>query len=139
MEVKKMTWRPTQYLIEGELDNSVPGSIVGWLRFAGMDKRVDLELEGDFMSDIQGKKLTLSGRYTGSTREARKDMNGFRQQQRGRAGWITAGGPNDKKIEYPYIEWYSDGNDRVVLMPEHAQVAIVEAHYTRPPTRKTAC
>jgi hypothetical protein len=48
-----MTWRPTKY----ELDNSVPGIIVGWLR-AGVDDKVSLELEGDFMSDIRGKRLS---------------------------------------------------------------------------------
>ena len=52
------------------------------------------------MSDIQGKILTLSGRYTGSRRTACKNMNGFHQQQRGRTGWITTGGPNEKKIDY---------------------------------------
>jgi hypothetical protein len=87
-----MTWRPTKYLVEGELDNSVPGIIVGWLRFAGVDDKVSLELEGDFMSDIRGKRLTLSGRYEGSSRVAWKEMRGFRADQLGRAGWITAGG-----------------------------------------------
>lgn len=133
-----MTWRPTRYLLEGELDNSVPGSIMGWLRFAGMEEKVEVELEGDFMTDVRGKKLILSGRYVGSKHEASKDMGGFRHTQRGRAGWITAGGSNEKKIDYPYIEWYSDGNDRVVLMPEPAQILIAEPRGVSSPAQKTA-
>ena len=97
-----MTWRPTKYLVEGELDNRVPGIIVGWLRFAGVDDKVSLELEGDLMSDIRGKRLKLSGRYEGSSRVAWKEMRGFRADQLGRAGWITAGGPNEQHIDYPY-------------------------------------
>jgi len=133
-----MTWRPTKYLVEGELDNSVPGIIVGWLRFAGVDDKVSLELEGDFMSDIRGKRLKLSGRYDGSSRVAWKEMRGFRADQLGRAGWITAGGPNEQHIDYPYIEWYSEGNDRVVLMPESLQVQISEARKHALPASETA-
>jgi hypothetical protein len=34
-----MAWRPTEYLIEGELDNTTPGKVTGWMRFAGMKDR----------------------------------------------------------------------------------------------------
>ena len=58
---------------------------------------------------------------------ARRDMLGFSSHQCGRAGWITAGGASELAIDYPYIEWYSHGNDRVVLMPDPVQVTIVKA------------
>ena len=35
-----MAWRPTQYLIAGELDNTIPGKASGWVQFAGMDEKV---------------------------------------------------------------------------------------------------
>jgi len=31
-----MAWRPTQYVQEGELDNSCPKKVTGWIKFAGM-------------------------------------------------------------------------------------------------------
>jgi hypothetical protein len=65
-------------------------------------------------------------------------MRGFRPVQCGRAGWITAGGPNEQHIDYPYIEWYSTVNDRVVLMPEPAQVRISEAREHVLPVYETA-
>lgn len=33
-----MAWEPTDYLIKGELDDSVPGEVKGWIGFAGMDE-----------------------------------------------------------------------------------------------------
>ena len=47
-EVMNMAWRPTEYLLEGELDNTTPGKVTGWMRFAGTKDRVTLDLEGDF-------------------------------------------------------------------------------------------
>ncbi len=123
-----MTWRPTEYLLDGELDNTVPGSIVGWLRFAGMMDKVALRLEGDFMPDIRGRKLLIQAKFIGSDREACKYMDGFARQQRGRAGRITSGGPNSRDIDYPYIEWYSESNNRVVLMPGPETIAVVDKH-----------
>ena len=52
-----MAWRPYQNLIEGELDNTVPGKVTGWIHFLGMDEPVKLELEGDFHRDIRGAKI----------------------------------------------------------------------------------
>jgi hypothetical protein len=31
-----MAFRPTEYLICGELDNTVQGKVTGWMEFAGM-------------------------------------------------------------------------------------------------------
>ncbi len=28
-----MAWRPTEYLLEGELDNTTPGKVTGWMQF----------------------------------------------------------------------------------------------------------
>ena len=34
-----MAWRPNRYLLEGELDNTQPGKVTGWMRFAGLTGR----------------------------------------------------------------------------------------------------
>jgi len=39
-----MAWRPTEYLIEGELDNTNPGKVTGWMRFAGLKDKVTFDL-----------------------------------------------------------------------------------------------
>ena len=56
-----MAWRPTQYLLEGELNNTTPGKVTGWLRFAGMKHQVTFDLEGDFHRDIRGASIHLTG------------------------------------------------------------------------------
>lgn len=54
-------WRPTEYLIEGELDNTTPGKVTGWMRFAGMKDKVTFDLNGNFHRDIRGAKIRLKG------------------------------------------------------------------------------
>jgi len=120
-----MTWRPTRYLLEGELDNSRPGKVTGWLRFAGLKETVTVNLEGDFDRDIRGQKMRLTGRYFGKAWEAEDEMKGFGQRQIGTAGHITAGLSPQAYTPYPYIEWESEANERVVLMPEAEQVTLV--------------
>ena len=60
-----MTWRPTKYLLEGELDNTKPGKVTGWMKFAGMKNRVTFDLDGDFCRDIRGAIVVLAGKYEG--------------------------------------------------------------------------
>jgi len=86
-----MTWTPGQYLLEGELDNTRPGKVTGWLRFAGMGCKVILDLEGDFAEEARRTKLRLSGEYWGSEREAFEAMRGFARIQVGKVGRITSG------------------------------------------------
>ena len=56
-----MAWRPTEYLIEGELDNTTPGKVTGWMRFAGMASNVTFDLRGNFHRDIRGAKIRFTG------------------------------------------------------------------------------
>ena len=55
-----MAWRPTDNLIEGELDNTVPGEVTGWLLFLGMKEAAKLDLVGGFHRDIRGAKICLT-------------------------------------------------------------------------------
>jgi len=120
-----MTWRPTKFLLEGELDNSKPGRVTGWLRFAGLEGTVTVNLKGDFDRDIRGARIVLRGRYSGKPLEAEDEMEGFAQCQTGVVGNITAGLVPQAYAPYPYIEWLSDSNDRVVLMPEAEHVTVI--------------
>ena len=113
-----MAWRPTDNLIEGVLDNTVPNKVAGWMKFAGMKKQVTFDLDGNFHRDIRGAKIRLRGEgESADVSEAQKYMEGFSTVQKGNAGDITAGLP---PCDYGasgdcYVEWYSDDNGRVVL------------------------
>jgi hypothetical protein len=93
-----MAWRPYANLIDGELDNRVPGKVIGWMRFFRSGKRplrVIFELTGDFHEDIRGKMIRLSN---SDPSEQHFDgegtyMKGFCRVQRGTTGDITSGLP----------------------------------------------
>ena len=121
-----MAWRPTRYLLEGELDNTTPGKVTGWMRFAGLKDKVTFDLEGDFHRDIRGAKIRFTNRCEATAKVAASEMKGFCQHQTGKAGDITAGLPPKDYVDYPYIEWYSVTNDRVVLYLEPHQVAVLD-------------
>ncbi len=119
-----MTWRPTKYLLDGELDNRTPGRVTGWLRLAGLRGKVSIDLNGDFHPDIRGARILLRGAYEGADPEAVNYMEGFALQQTGTAGHMTAGLPPCDWTDYPYFEWHSTANDRVVLAPARHEIRI---------------
>jgi exonuclease III len=122
-----MAWRPNEQFIEGVLDNTVPGKVTGWMRFAGMDEKVIFHLEGNFHRDIRGAKVRLrgDGELT-NTEEAVKYMEGFARLQKGNVGDMTAGLPPADYIEGSgYFEWYSEDNGRVVIELEQDQVELL--------------
>lgn len=121
-----MAWRPTRYLQEGELDNTILGKVTGWMRFAGIKEKVTFDLEGNFHRDIRGAKIRFKGDDSEDDLDAVGYMQGFARHQTGRAGDITAGlAPQDYGVQYPYIEWYSEQNGRVVLELESDQIEII--------------
>lgn len=120
-----MAWRPNKYLLEGELHNTTPGKVTGWMKFAGLKDKVTFDLDGDFHRDIRGASIHLHGRYIGADVRAAAAMEGLALLQRGKAGDITAGLPPADYGPYPYIEWYSDSNGRVVLELDAQQVELV--------------
>jgi len=91
-----MAWRPYSNLIDGELDNRVPGKVTGWMRFIRQGRqnlKVVFDLAGDFHEDIRGKLIRLSNpepkdKYQDGTGTY---MDGFAREQRGTVGDITAG------------------------------------------------
>ena len=120
-----MAWRPTEYLIEGELDNRNPGKVTGWMKFAGIKEKVTFNLEGNFHRDIRGAKVRLRGDgESANFEEAEKYMEGFAQHQTGSVGDMTAGKEPVDYVSYPYWELYAQ-NGRVVIELEPDQVEIL--------------
>lgn len=120
-----MAWRPTQYLLEGELDNTNPGKVTGWMKFAGFKERVIFDLKGNFHRDIRGAKIRLTGDGQANDSEAVPYMEGFSEQQTGDVGDITAGLPPTDYTSYPYVEWFSTQNGRVVIELSQDQVKVI--------------
>ena len=122
-----MAWRPTSCLQEGELDNTCPNKVTGWMKFAGLKEKVTFELEGNFHRDIRGAKIRFTGdAYEGDFPEdAEKYMEGFALTQSGKAGDITAGLPPQDYGSAPYIEWYGNQNGRVVIELEPVQLEVI--------------
>ncbi len=108
-----MAWRPNEYFVEGELDNTEPNKVTGWMKFKGLNKKVQFDLVGNFHRDIRGARIRLTGHPT--TKGARSYMKSFSLIQTGEVGDITAGLPPADYGSSPYIEWYGDENGRVVL------------------------
>jgi hypothetical protein len=121
-----MAWRPHEQLIEGELDNTVPGKVTGWLKFAGMKEVVKLDLAGDFHRDIRGTKVRLRNPNPTQDGDRAKYLEGFSQVQTGEVGDMTAGlPPADYVSGYVYIEFYSEQNGRVVLELDQDQIEVI--------------
>ena len=123
-----MAWRPNEQFICGDLDNSVPGKVTGWMKFAGMDEKVVLNLEGDFHRDIRGAKVGLCGKGESADPEvAAKYMDGFVVLQTGKVGDMTAGlPPYDYTPQgYAYFEWYGNDNGRIVIELDTDQVEVL--------------
>ena len=121
-----MTWRPSAFLLEGELDNRTAERITGWMRFAGLPEKVTLDLEGNFEPDVRGRRIAFKNVYLGRQAEAAEYMKGFDPRQTGKVGHITLGGPPQSWTDFPYIEWCSAANDRVVLYLEPHQVFLID-------------
>lgn len=120
-----MAWRPHEHLIDGYIDNRVPGKVTGQLRFLGMTELVRLNLAGDCHRDIRGAILSITKSITGREPEREDYMKNFSPIQEGDAGDITAGLPPVDYVDYPYIEWYSVENGRVVLELEPHEVEVI--------------
>lgn len=93
-----MAWRPHEQLIDGYLDNTVPGAVTGHLRFRGMDELVRLNLAGDFHRDIRGTVISIKRKHSDLSDEPGY-MDRFGIVQDGDAGDITAGLPPADYVE----------------------------------------
>jgi hypothetical protein len=122
-----MAWRPSEYLIKGELDNTVRGRVTGWMKFFGKRNKIKFDLQGDFHRDIRGAKIRFHNEQyrDADPQEAKKYLRAFETIQTGVVGDITAGLPPHDYGQSPYIEWYGDDNGRCVVEMDPSQVEII--------------
>jgi len=121
-----MAWRPTEFLIAGELDNSTLGRVTGWMKFMGRRNKVKFDLQGNFHRDIRGAKIRFHNeQYKDADLQEAKKYHRLESLQTGVVGDITAGLPPHDYGRAPYIEWYSDQNGRVVVELDSEQIEIV--------------
>jgi hypothetical protein len=92
-----------------------------------MDKPVKLDLAGDFHRDIRGTKVRLRNPNPAERDGSEKYLEGFSAVQTGEVGDMTAGLPPQDYVAYPYFEWYSEANGRVVLELDPEQVQVIGA------------
>jgi hypothetical protein len=121
-----MAWRPTEFLIEGELDNTVQGHVTGWMKFLGRKNRIKFDLDGDFHRDIRGAKIKFHNeQYRDADPQEAKRYRRLEALQTGVVGDITAGLPPHDYGQSPYIEFYGDENGRVVIELDQSQLEII--------------
>jgi hypothetical protein len=121
-----MAWRPNEQFIEGVLDNTIPNKVTGWMKFTGKNENIVFDLEGNFHRDIRGAKIRLRGEgESANQEESAKYMEGFSPMQKGNVGDMTAGKEPVDYVNYPYFEWYSEDNGRIVLEFEPEQVELL--------------
>jgi hypothetical protein len=128
-----MAWRIQDSVIRGEIDNRLKGRVRGKLWLDGLDQPVKLELEGNACPDLAG--CLLKFKNPTKTFPMRKKPK-FNPLQRGKIGNLSASQkvrgftiPNkeafamidrgEKPPEHTanalYLEWFSEGNGRVVI------------------------
>ncbi len=123
--------------MDGELDNTVPGKVTGWLRFfrrGNTPLKITLDLDGDCHRDLQSRRFRFSNPQPAERWPERPGsyVDGIVPHQRGNTGDMTAGDQSADYVEYPYLEWYAQ-NGRVVLELERSQLEILTPEPAAPP------
>ena len=128
-----MAWRIHDSVIRGEIDNRTKGRVRGKLWLHGLDKAVRLDLDGNACPDLAG--CLLKFKNLAKTFAMRKRPK-FNPVQRGRIGNLSASQkvrvftipeaealammdrgekPPERVANALYLEWFSEGNGRVVI------------------------
>ena len=128
-----MAWRIHDSVIHGEIDNRVKGVVRGTLWLDGLDEPVKLELVGNACPDLAGCLLEFKN-PTRTFPMRRKPK--FNPWQRGKIGNLSASQkvrvftipdeeafamldrgekPPERIANALYLEWFSEGNGRVVI------------------------
>jgi hypothetical protein len=139
-----MAWRLNHTVVKGEIDNRIKGVVTGKIWLTGIEKPVELKLEGNCHRDMAGGLLTFENPTPLKSSGEHTDLN---PQQVGLVGDLTASRKvrvldipldeamsMDKQKEKPpehlanglYLEWYSDFNGRVVIESTDYRVSISE-------------
>ncbi len=139
-----MAFRPTSNLIEGILDNTISGTVRGWVDFFRQGKEplhCTLEFDGDFHDDVRGRILHFWNEHPSDSgcdgslgRIEPEYIESMRLVQKGNVGDVTINHHGTV-----YIEWYSESNGRVVLNIDQTHVEILgdEVDLATLPPRKS--
>jgi hypothetical protein len=132
----RMAWRIADLVVDGELDNTVKGRVVGWLRLTGREEPLRLELSGNCRPDLAGWRFRIVRLEPIPAWAEPVPLDGFATEQIGEAGDILAdqilkhydcsteeflarlhaGEPVPTELRPAlYLEWYSERNGRVVI------------------------
>jgi len=128
-----MAWRIHDSVIRGEIDNRMKGIVRGKLWLDGLAGPVKLELKGNACADLAGCRLVFKN--PAKTVPMRK-IPAFSPLQRGQIGRLSASDkvrvftipeheafemidrgeqPPERIANTLYVEWFSEGNGRVVI------------------------
>jgi hypothetical protein len=131
-----MAWRPSDWVLEGELDNTTPGWTTGWIRLEGKADPLTLKLAGNCHPDLAGWKFRIVRTEPSPDRVEPLDYSGIATDQSGTIGDVTADqrlyhyectteqflqlcreGKRPPTTLRPalYLEWFSHRNGRVVI------------------------
>ena len=128
-----MAWRIHDSVIRGEIDNRMKGRVRGKLWLDSLDEPVKLDLAGNACPDLAG--CLLKFKNPAKTFPMRKKPK-FNPLQRGKIGNLSASQkvrvftipdeeafamidrgekPPERVANALYLEWFSEGNGRVVI------------------------
>lgn len=128
-----MAWRIHDSVIRGEVDNRTKGVVRGRIWLEGWISPLELELSGNAHPDLAGCLLTFTNPLQ---RIKHPRLDGLQPKQQGTVGDITAsrkvkvpavpmeefldwpkekGTPTSRWVNCLYLEWFSEGNGRVVI------------------------
>jgi hypothetical protein len=138
-----MAWRPTEWVLEGELDNTTQGWTVGWIRLQDRDEPLRLKLAGNCHPDLAGWKFRIVRTDPSAEPPRAPNYDGIATDQSGTIGDMTAdqvlqhfdcsideflklhreGNPPPTTLRKAlYLEWYSNRNGRVVIQSTRLSV-----------------
>lgn len=131
-----MAWRPSDWVLDGELDNTTPGWTSGWIQLQGIDEPLQLKLAGNCHPDLAGWKFRIVRSEPIPEWVGTMDYTGIATDQSGTIGDVTAdqmlrhyecswdefvrrlheGNPPPTTLRKSlYLEWFSNHNGRVVI------------------------
>lgn len=132
-----MAWRPGDWVLQGEIDNTSLGWTTGWIKIQGRDERLQLKLAGNCHPDLAGWKFRVVRtdpipEWVGPI----GNLNSIVTNQSGYVGDVTAeqmlkhfecssgefvrrcqtgGMPQTTWRKALYLEWFDSRNGRVVI------------------------
>jgi hypothetical protein len=137
-----MAFRIKDNVVRGEIDNRVKGRVRGRLWLDGLDEPVKLDLKGNACPDLAG--CLLKFKNPAKTFPMRKKPK-FNRLQRGKIGNLSASQkvrvftipdeeafamldrgkkPPERTANALYLEWFSEGNGRVVIESANFELSI---------------